>query len=435
MTATKTFKVIRPAAKPQAAPAAPQPKPGPADPVAKLAAIEAWANTVVVGRGPVVRLLLLALVGGQNCLFLGPPGTAKTMLVERLAATFTDRVFSTLFTKFSKPIEVFGPLSLRALKNDEVHHDTDGFLPWAVVAILDELFKGSSAICNSTLSVANERRFRNGKAWEPTPTRMIVGMSNEFPEDPATLAAFFDRFPIKAMVKYVEGTEFEPMLKAGALNGAAPKAPCNLSPQDLAELDGRMAACQIPQDVFDAVSGIRDTLNARGVVISDRRYVQALRLLKASAVLEGRAKVSKTDLKVLEAVCWNSEQDIAVIRTILPDYLNPLERELKEITDEVYAERAKVLAAGNYDGADKARPVPDNVAATQQAAKSLAAVRGIRSKIDIIADMVESDDDHRLMDEATKSISGIDETIRAVALGKAALDQLKETEGRDLAGA
>ena len=57
--------------------------------------------------------------------------------------------------------ELFGPLSLAALERDEYVRNTEGYLPTASVAFLDEIFKSNSAILNSLLSILNERKFDN----------------------------------------------------------------------------------------------------------------------------------------------------------------------------------------------------------------------------------------------------------------------------------
>jgi MoxR-like ATPase len=103
------------------------------------------------------------------------------------------RYFERLLTRFSVPEELFGPLSLRALEDDRYERLTDGFLPTAQVAFLDEVFKANSAILNALLTLLNEREFDNGSGRVAVPLISVVGATNEVPDDEA-LQAFYDRF-------------------------------------------------------------------------------------------------------------------------------------------------------------------------------------------------------------------------------------------------
>ena len=90
-------------------------------------------------------------------LLLGPPGTAKSALVRAIARAFGGSYFETLVTKFSTPEEIFGPISLKALEQDRFMRVTTGKLPEAQFGFVDEIFKASSAILNTLLTIMNER--------------------------------------------------------------------------------------------------------------------------------------------------------------------------------------------------------------------------------------------------------------------------------------
>ena len=74
--------------------------------------------------------------------------------------------------------ELFGPLSMRALEDDKYVRQTDGYLPKANVAFVDEIFKANSAILNTLLTVLNERLFDNGTSREQVPLLCLVGVSH-----------------------------------------------------------------------------------------------------------------------------------------------------------------------------------------------------------------------------------------------------------------
>ena len=137
--------------------------------------------------------MVLAVLCQEHLLLLGPPGTAKSALSRRLSLSLNSTYFERQLTRFSVPEELFGPLSLKELQNDKYIRNTEGYLPEATIAFVDEIFKANSAILNTMLTLINERQFDNGNQRTEVPLLCLVGASNEPPEDDE-LDALFDRF-------------------------------------------------------------------------------------------------------------------------------------------------------------------------------------------------------------------------------------------------
>ncbi len=70
--------------------------------------------------------------------------------------------------------ELFGPLSMRALEEDKYVRQIEGYLPYAKVAFIDEIFKANSAILNTLLTILNERLFDNGSSRIRVPLICLV---------------------------------------------------------------------------------------------------------------------------------------------------------------------------------------------------------------------------------------------------------------------
>src|SRR4030095_3811076 len=113
------------------------------------------------------------------------------------------RYFQWLLTRFTTPEELFGAVSLRALEEGDYRRLTTHKLPEAHIAFLDEVFKSSSSILNTILTLMNERRFHNGREVVQVPLLTLVAASNELPEDDELLA-LNDRFLLRFVVDYVE---------------------------------------------------------------------------------------------------------------------------------------------------------------------------------------------------------------------------------------
>ena len=65
---------------------------------------------------------------------------------------------------------------MRALEDDRYVRQTEGYLPKANVAFVDEIFKANSAILNTLLTLLNERLFDNGTSREQVPLLCLVSI-------------------------------------------------------------------------------------------------------------------------------------------------------------------------------------------------------------------------------------------------------------------
>ncbi|MEW5932485.1 MAG: AAA family ATPase [Bacillota bacterium] len=308
--------------------------------MAGLREIESYLQSRFFERAEVVRGALLALLAREHVLLLGPPGTAKSQLVNELAACLGLRYFSWLLTRFSTPEELFGAVSLRALQEDRYARVTAGKLPEAEVAFLDEVFKASSAILNTLLGVMNERVFFNDGQGTRVPLVSLFGASNEVPQgdDEAALQAFWARFLLRYQVQpLVEQSAFRAMLDLEEPDASSRPV---LAREGLFRAQQEAAMVEVPSEVKDAVFALRKELADQGIRISDRQWRHSLKLLRANAFLDGRSRVDvAADFDVYCHICWTDpSQERTVVKTVrrVADPLAERVLELLEEAQEIY---------------------------------------------------------------------------------------------------
>src|SRR6476620_7748879 len=110
---------------------------------AKFATARKSLSSSLIERDDEIDLALTALLADEHLLLVGPPGCAKSLLLDSLLSWTGGTKFSILLTKFTVPEEVFGPVSLKSLKEDRYVRVTTGKLPEADYAFVDEVFKGA----------------------------------------------------------------------------------------------------------------------------------------------------------------------------------------------------------------------------------------------------------------------------------------------------
>lgn len=273
-----------------------------------------------VGKEEVIDLLGLCLIARENLFLLGPPGSAKSLLVTDLASRLHGRVFEYLLTRFTEPNELFGPFDIRKLREGELITNTEGMLPEASIVFLDELLNANSAILNSLLGVLNERIFRRGRETRKLPLLMAVGASNRLPEDEA-LTALFDRFLLRVRVDNVPGDRLIDVLQAGwNLESATEPNQPTVSIDELCTVVAALSTVDLAgvrKELAELVLKIRQT----GMAVSDRRAVKLQRLVAASALLMGRRHATVSDLWVFRYI-WDREEQREFLASLVQSVLD-----------------------------------------------------------------------------------------------------------------
>mgnify|MGYP000208576562 CR=1 FL=1 len=273
--------------------------------------LRAWIDALdaeFLERAAAVRLAVIAPAAGQHLLLVGPPGTAKTMLAQRITEMWSGKLFSTLLTKFSTPEDVFGPLSLPALERGVYARLVEGYLPTADIAFVDEIYKANAAILNSLLSILNERVFFNGAERVSVPLLSMIAASNEVPDDDEGLDALDDRILLRVRVDAVARTESFTRLVDRSM-AAAHSRPPSLTRADALALRVAASKVRVPEATVKALLELREACKASQLVVSDRRWRQAVDAMATCAALDEAEAIEPAHLGVLSHVLWRKPAD------------------------------------------------------------------------------------------------------------------------------
>ena len=296
-------------------------------------------NEGLFGKKDAIKLALLAAISGESIFFLGAPGCAKSMIARRVASAFKSdkndsksvKYFEYLMNQFSTPEDVFGPISLKSLENDEYRRVTTGFLPEADVAFLDEIWKASPAIQNTLLTIINERKFHNGNEAVSVPLKALLAASNELPAQGMGLEALYDRFIIRKTVGYVDNEDdfFDMIEQPSSTKWTFPddRESLKITNEEMVAWQSEIDAITIPDEVRTVLSMIRKALAVNNqsanktdndkIVVSDRRWKKIVHIMRASAFLNGRNEVDLMDCQLISHCIWNKESDIDFANKII----------------------------------------------------------------------------------------------------------------------
>lgn len=284
-------------------------------------------NEGIYEKSSEIALSLLAMLAGESIILLGPPGVAKSMVARQMKKAISNgSSFEYLMSRFSTPDEIFGPVSISKLKGeDKYERITRGYLPSVDVAFLDEIWKAGPAIQNTLLTILNEKLFHNGDNDVKVPLKLLIAASNELPANDEGLEALWDRFLIRFVSTNIkdENQFYQMLLDENQEKEVSEKL--KFTEEEYAECQKLISAVAVPEDVLHSITYIRKELKSVSVVenvkreiyVSDRRWKHIVRILKTSALLNGRNHVEVGDLGVLRHCLWNEPDEREAVAQII----------------------------------------------------------------------------------------------------------------------
>jgi len=306
-------------------------------------------------------MIILCLIAKEHAVMIGKWGTAKSYTFSLLSKLLGAKFWKYLFTRTTTDIEVLGAFDIPALRDRGELRRKWTELKDADIALIEEIFKGSSLILNSLLSLLQERVLYDPVTGSEVPARLwsAFGTSNEIPQE-EELQALYDRFCIRMFIDYLN----DDVLILRALEARWLQ---NNNVSQVASMEDVRVLHEFALKILrstikalgnkpfihcyhaSAVSMIKE-LRSKGVVISDRTIIEKLPKLCASyCALYGVTldNIMNAVLEILPYLAHDKEEHENIKK-----YLNEALGEVGELAEALERVRA-LVRSGNLEEAIK----------------------------------------------------------------------------------
>jgi MoxR-like ATPase len=288
----------------------------------------------LVGRSREADIITLALASGRNGVLIGDPGTAKSAMTLKIPELVEGNTFTLQLHKGTEDFEILGRFDPKELRDGRYVRITKGTILEAGVAVLDEVFEGSSILLNALRAALEERVYYDGGVPYKINLHSVLGTSNIVPED-SNLAAFYDRFLFKGFVESIgsQGMAFQ-VMKAAEENVWSPKRRQVIGMSELVHFKDSVALLKewvmpltTPEgeksDLARQYLDILGQVANNGVTISDRSIASAQAAVATGALIAGKSRADEYDLQVLEYILPHDKEDARIVASVLRQHLNP----------------------------------------------------------------------------------------------------------------
>jgi MoxR-like ATPase len=288
------------------------------------------AKQSFVNRNDAIDAIEACLLSGQHCVLLGPPGTAKSALIEFFSKSLGLTYYKTLFNPDLLRDDIYGPIDPDEFIKGNWTRKWAG-LAKAHIAFGDEVGKASGQVLNLLLTALEEREAYAGDTTVHLPLISFFGASNELFEGESQ--AIWDRFIARVRVYPTAknaASDFQTMLTT--------KIECSPKQVDLADLLAcnalaKQMASNPSQEVITTLTELWthfETVSSS--YVSDRRWRRTLLLAAGKALADGCSEIKPEHLTVAKFTLWSEPNEIDTIAQWVDGVCDKAARELKELT-------------------------------------------------------------------------------------------------------
>lgn len=291
-------------------------------------------DRMYIARDHVFDLVELALLTREHFLMFGPPGTAKTQIIDSVLDGIRGATnFRTEVSGYTAEDGILGPYNVKRLREEGVlEHNTTGMLPEAQLARVGEALDANGVTLRALLGIMNERRLLRGSQTINSPLMTAYLDTNK---DPATYLkknpdawAVVDRVLFIDRVGYLDTPANVQEMVTRFQRGASRRPRIFIDVEVIQALSslivnppGLITDTSIIETYAKIVTEYRQKRSQMSdehkklfilPEISDRRVNKASMVMEANAVLNGRLTVTVEDIHRAGLVLCTSkpEQDL-----------------------------------------------------------------------------------------------------------------------------
>jgi MoxR-like ATPase len=269
---------------------------------AKLQALLAQLNRVIVGKTSQVQDGVACLLAGGHLLIEDVPGVGKTTLAHALARTFGLQFSRVQFTSDLMPSDLSGVSIFDRNSQSFVFHPGPMF---AQVLLADEINRASPKTQSALLEAMEEKQVTIEGETRALPSPFFV-IATQNPHDQLGTYALpesqLDRFLMRISLGYPDRAAERSLLTGGDTRARVDALPSLLAAGELQQLQQQVLQVHAADPLLNYIQDlIAATRSGRWFLqgLSPRAGIALLRAAKAQALLSGRDYVAPDDVQAV----------------------------------------------------------------------------------------------------------------------------------------